>query len=85
VIDGDPTLLPKKGTEPPKFSAHVYCGQPAGCIQMPLSMEIGLRPDDFVLDGVPAPSTKGDGAPNFWLMSIVAKWLHGSRCHLVWR
>jgi len=22
--------------------------------------------------------------PTFWPMSIVAKWLDGSRCHLVW-
>jgi len=25
VLDGDPAPLPKKGTKPPKFSAHVYC------------------------------------------------------------
>ena len=23
--------------------------------------------------------------PNFWPISVAAKWLHGSRCHLVWR
>jgi len=80
-----PSSAKRGQNPPPKFSAHVYCGQTAGCIQMPLSMEIGLRPDDFVLDGVPAPSPKGGGASNFWLMSIVTKWLHGSRCHLVRR
>jgi len=30
VLDGDPLPLPKKGAEPPKFSAHVYWGQTAG-------------------------------------------------------
>jgi len=51
VLDGDPSPLPKKEAEPPKFSAHVYCGQTAGCIKMPLGMEVGLSPRDFVLDG----------------------------------
>jgi len=32
VLDGDPLHLPKKEAEPPKFSAHVYCGQTAGWI-----------------------------------------------------
>jgi len=37
----------------------------AGRIKMPLGMEAGLGPDDFVLDGDPAPpSPKGGGAPN---------------------
>ena len=56
VLDGDPASFPKKGTEPPpQFSAHFYCGQTAGCIKMPLGMEVGLSPDDIVLDGDPAP------------------------------
>jgi len=46
-------------------------------------MEVGLSPGDFVLDGDPAPSPKkGVEPPNFGQMSIAAKWLHGSRCHL---
>jgi len=37
VIDGDTALLPKQGAEPlSKFSAHLYRGQTAGCIKMPL-------------------------------------------------
>ena len=33
---------------------------------MPLGMELGLRPDDFVLDGDPvAPPQKGGGPPKF--------------------
>ena len=35
----------------PKFSAHLYCGQTAGCIKMLLGMYVGLSPGDFVLDG----------------------------------
>ena len=52
----------------------------AAWIKMPLGMEVGLRPGDFVLDGDPAPSPKGDRAPNFWPMAIAAKRLYGSRC-----
>jgi len=38
----------------------------AGWIKMPLGMEVGLGPGDFVLDGDPAPPPqKGSRAPNF--------------------
>jgi len=56
----------------PQFSAHICCGQMAGWIKMPLGMEEGLGPGDFVLDGDPAP------LPNFRPMSV-AKRLGGSR------
>jgi len=46
---------PKKGGAHPQFSAHVRCGQTAGWIKMPLGMEVGLGPGDFVLDEDPAP------------------------------
>jgi len=82
VLDGDPVLPPQKGTEPPKFSAHIYSGQTAGCIKMPFRMEVGISPGDFVPDADPAPSQKGGGAHNFLPMSIVAKRLDGSRWHL---
>jgi len=49
----------------------------AGCIKMPLGMEVGLGPSDNVLDG--------DTAPNFRPMSIVAKRLDGSRWNLARR
>ena len=35
--------------------------------------------------GPSSPSPKGTQPPNFWPISVAAKWLHGSRCHLVWR
>jgi len=75
VLDGDPAPFPQKGGGAPKFSAHVYCAQTAGCIKMPLVMEVGLSPGDFVFDG--------DPLPNFRPISIVAKRLDASRCHLV--
>jgi len=63
VLDGDPAPHSKKGAEPPpQFSAHFCCGQTAGCTKMPLGMELGLSPGDFVLDGDTAPPQKGGGA-----------------------
>jgi len=53
---------------------------------MLLGMVVGLGPGDFVLDKDPAPPPhKGGRAPNFLPMSVVAKRLDGSRCHLVRR
>ena len=50
---------------PPQFSAHFYCGQTAECIKMPLGTEVGLGPDNIVLDGDPArPPPKGH-SPQF--------------------
>jgi len=40
-----------KGAQPPKFSAHVYCGQTAGWIKVVLGMKVDLSPGDFTLDG----------------------------------
>jgi len=56
-------LTQKKGTPtPPRFLAHVYCGQMAGWMKTPLGMEIDLGPGHIVLEGVPAPA-KGDSSP----------------------
>jgi len=54
------THLPcPKGTQPP-ISAHICCGRMAEWIKMPLGVEVGLGPGDFVLDGDPAhPPQKG--------------------------
>jgi len=55
VLDGDPDpLYPKRGRSP-QFSAHVYCGQTAAWIKMPLGTEVGLIQDDIVFDADPAP------------------------------
>ena len=54
VLDGEPAPPPLK-RHSPHFSAHICCGQMAGCIKMPLGVEVGIGPGDFVLDGDPAP------------------------------
>jgi len=60
-----------KREEPPtQFSAHVYYGQTAGWIKMPLiGTEEDVGPGDVLLDGVQDPQT-GTAPPNFWPMSI---------------
>ena len=64
MLDGDPAFPPQKGTQPlPQFSAHVYYGQTAGFITIPLGTEVGLSPGDFVLDGDPAPLPKKGAEP----------------------
>jgi len=74
---------PPKGAQPPVL-AHVYCGQTAPCIRIPLGTEAGLGPGDIVLDGTQFPPKRGT-APNFRPMSIVAKRLDGAIFHLVQR
>jgi len=60
------TQLPlPKGTQALQFSAHICCGQMAAWITMPLGMELGLGPRDFVLDGDPAPPPQ-KGAPQIF-------------------
>ena len=79
VLDGDPASRLQ-------FSAHICCGQMSRLIKLPLGREVGLNPSDFVLDGDPVPfPQKGAEPPNFRPISVVAKWLDGSRCHLVGR
>jgi len=78
----------------------VYCGQTAGWIKMKLGIRVGLGPDHTVLYGDPAPPRKGaQQLPHFRSlraqaclrpynprpMSVVAKRLGESRCHLVRR
>ena len=59
---GDPAPLPQRGTAP-QFSAHICCGQMAGWIKMPLGMEVGVGPGDFVLDRDLAPLPKKGAEP----------------------
>jgi len=63
VLDGEPAP-PERGHSP-QVLAHAYCGQTAWWIKMPLGMEVGLGPGDFVLDGDPASRQKRGTAPNF--------------------
>ena len=55
-------LPPQLGTAP-HFLADICCGQIAGRIKMPLCMEVGLGPGNFVLDGDPAPLPKKGAKP----------------------
>ena len=41
VLDGDQAPTPK-GAEPTQFLVHVYCGQKAAWIKMPLGTQVGL-------------------------------------------
>ena len=53
------TQLPsQKGSRSPKFSVHLYCGQTAGCIKMPLGTEVGLGLRDIVFDVDPVSPRK---------------------------
>jgi len=89
VLDGDPATSPQRGSAPPQFSVHICRGQMAAWIKMPLGMELGLDPSEFVLDRDPGPvpqkraepPSKKFGpcllGPNGW-MDQDGTW-HGSR------
>jgi len=71
----------KRGGAPPKFLAHFYCGQTAGCIKMPLGMEVGLVLRDIVFDVDPAtPRKKGTPTPTQFLTHVycgqMAGWMN---------
>jgi len=51
---------------------------------MKLGVQVGLGPGHNVLDGDPAPPSQRGTTPNFRPISVVAKWLNGLRCYLVW-
>jgi len=63
VLDGDPAPPQKRGHSP-QFWAHVYCGQTAGWIKMPLGTEVGFGPGDIVLGGDLGTPKKGH-SPQF--------------------
>jgi len=78
-----PSSPPLKGAQP-HFLAHVYCDQTAGWIKMPLGTEVGLGPGNIVFDAAQLHPPHGQ-SPQLSAMSVVAKQLDGSRCHLVQR
>jgi len=51
-------LTSPKGAQPPQFSASVRCGQAAGWTKMPIDVEVGLGPGDFVFLGDQATPRK---------------------------
>ena len=56
-----------------------------GWIKLKLGRQTGFGPGHIVLDGGPAPPPLKEHSPppNFSPIYVVAKWLDGSRCHLV--
>jgi len=64
VLDWGPSSPAEKRTQPPQFSALIYCGEMPGLIDMSLGAEVGLGPGDIVLDGNTAPPKKGH-SPHF--------------------
>jgi len=64
----------------------MYCGQTVGRIKVKFGVRVGLGPGHIVLDGYPAPlSQTGTASRQFSVHTVVAKRVHGLRCHLVWR
>jgi len=84
MLDAGPSPLPKKG--PTIFASCLLQPNASAWIKMPLGTEVGLGSGNIVLHGDPAHTAhKGGRAPNFRPIFIVAKWLDGLRCYLVWR
>jgi len=67
-------LPPLKGAQP-HFSAHVYCGQMAGWIKMPLGVEVSLGPGHIVLDVDSALPKRGHNPPQFSAHGQMAGWI----------
>ena len=80
-----PSSPSPKGAQPPIFGAYLL--RPNGCMDQDVTWyEARPRPRRLCVRWEPrSPSPKGAEPPNFRPMSIVAKALDGSRCHLVWR
>ena len=86
VLDGDPAPLPKRGAEPAPQIFGPCLLRPNGWMDEASTWHGGnLSPGDFVLDGDPVlfPQKGRSPLPNFRPISIVAKRLDASRCHLI--
>jgi len=86
VLDRDPAALSKNGAEPPPIFLP-FLRWPNGCMRQDATWYGGwpqLR--QFCVRWGPSPPLqKGAEPTNFRPTSIVAKRLHGPRCHLVRR
>jgi len=81
VLHGDPARPPQKGHNPPIFGPCLLCSN--GWMDEDATWYRGRpRPKRHCVRW--GPSSQGQSPPIFGPMSIVAKRLHGSRCHLVW-
>jgi len=83
VLDGDPAPPPLKGHSPP-FLANVRCGQTAEWTKMPLGMEVGLSPGNYVRWGPSYPQKKGHTHSIQFLAHVycghTAGWIKMSLC-----
>jgi len=80
VLDGNPAPPPLNGTAPNFRPMSVVAGQTAGWTKMPLGLEIGLIPGNFVFDGDPAAPAQIKGtAPTQFLAHVycgqTAEWI----------
>ena len=86
VLDGDPAPPPRKGAGPQIFGPCLLW--PNGWIDQDATWYTGrLRPRPHCARWGPSPlpPQKGGTSPNLRPMSVVAKRLDGSRCHVVCR
>ena len=86
VLDGDSAPPPPKGAGAPIFGPYLL--RPNGCRDQDATWYGGrTQPRRLYVRWEPSPSTKRGRSllPNFRIISIVAKRLDESRCHLVWR
>jgi len=85
VLDGDPAPFPKKGRRP--LISGPCLLWPNGWMDQDVTWHGGgPRSRPHCGRWRPSyPAKKGGRAPNFRPISIVAKRLHASRCHLLWR
>ena len=86
VLDGEPATLPKKGAEPPPIFGPCPWWPNGWMDQDGTSHGGGPRSRPHSARwGPSSPRQKGGRPPNFRPISVVAKRLDASRCHLVWR
>jgi len=73
VLNGDPLNTKSlklegcdasRGITALQFSVNIRCGQTAGWTKIPLGMQVGLGPGDFVFDGYPATPRKKAHPPH---------------------
>jgi len=87
VLDGDPAPPKQRWGFPPIFGPYLL--RPNGWMDQDDSWYRGrLQPRPHCVIWGPSCYPKGARPPpssNFWPMFVVAKWLDGSRCHLVRR
>ena len=72
-----PSSISPKGTQPIPISGPLRCGQTAGWTKMPLGMEVGLSPGDFVLDEDPAPLPQKGAEPPPQFLDPFLLWPNG--------